>query len=88
METSSYFCIAMRRDPKFFKKLSGTDLWEFRTLYNGIQYRLLAFWDKDGKTYVITTHGFVKREQKTPQKEIQRAQEIRKEYFENKRKNK
>lgn len=23
-------------DPKLFKKLAGTDIWEFRTLYNGI----------------------------------------------------
>ena len=30
-------------DPKLFKKLTGTDLWEFRTLYDGKQYRLLAF---------------------------------------------
>ena len=30
-------------DPKLFKKLVGTDIWEFRTLYNGLQYRLLAF---------------------------------------------
>lgn len=32
-------------DPKLFKKLEG-EIWEFRTKYNGIQYRLFAFWDK------------------------------------------
>ena len=36
-------------DPKLFKKLTDT-IWEFRTKYNGIQYRLLAFWDKAEKT--------------------------------------
>ncbi len=68
-------------DPKYFKKLDGTDIWEFRTLYNGIQYRLLAFWDKDENTMVITTHGFIKKTQKTPIQEIKRAIEIRTEYF-------
>ena len=72
-------------DPKLFKKLVGTDIWKFRTLYDGIQYRLLAFWDKETETLVITTHGFVKKTQKTPQKEIDRANEIRKEYFDNKK---
>jgi phage-related protein len=68
-------------DPKLFKKLVGTDIWEFRTLYNGVQYRLLAFWDNNTNTYVITTHGFVKKTQKTPQKEIDRAIAIRNEYY-------
>jgi len=29
-------------DPELFKKLTD-DIWEFRTLYQGLQYRLLAF---------------------------------------------
>ena len=32
-------------DPKLFKKLTS-DIWEFRTKYSGLQYRLLTFWDK------------------------------------------
>lgn len=71
-------------DSKLFKKLTGTDIWEFRTLYGGLQYRILAFWDTTTNTMILTTHGFVKKTQKTPQKEIDRAIEIRKEYFENK----
>lgn len=49
-------------DPKLFKKLS-VNVWEFRTKYNGLQYRLLAFWDKTESlaTLVIATHGFVKK---------------------------
>lgn len=73
-------------DPKLFKKLVGTDIWEFRTLYDGLQYRLLSFWDSDTNTYVITTHGFIKKTQKTPQKEIARAMAIRDEYFNDKKK--
>lgn len=71
-------------DPKLFKKLVGTEIWEFRTLYNGIQYRLLSFWDSSTNTYVITTHGFVKKTQKTPQKEIDKAEAVKKEYYKSK----
>ena len=37
------------QDPELFKKLNS-EIWEFRTLYQGIQYRLLAFWDKTTAT--------------------------------------
>lgn len=72
-------------DKDLFKKLDGTDIWEFRTLYKGIQYRLLAFWDTDAETLVIATHGFVKKTQKTPSKEINKAEVIRKLYFNSKK---
>ena len=72
------------RDKELFKKLDGTEIWEFRTLYNKTCYRLLAFWDKDENTLVVATHGIVKKSQKTPQKEITKAEGIRKLYFENK----
>lgn len=65
----------------YFKKLEGTDIWEFRTLFAGIQYRLLAFWDTRENALIITTHGFIKKTQKTPQKEIEKAERKRKEYF-------
>ena len=70
-------------DPKLFKKLENTDIWEFRTLFDNIQYRLLAFWDKrDGRdTLVIATHGFIKKSQKTPPREIHHAESIRNIYF-------
>jgi phage-related protein len=51
-------------DPKFFKKLEK-EIWEFRTRFNNIQYRLLAFWDNTSETLVIATHGFIKKTQKT-----------------------
>ena len=71
-------------DPKLFKKLKN-EIWEFRTKYNGIQYRLLAFWDKTGKTetFVISTHGIIKKVSKIPKTEIEKAEKIRKEYFNN-----
>ena len=70
-------------DPKLFKKLENTDIWEFRTLFDNIQYRLLAFWDKRNgqNTLVIATHGFIKKSQKTPKGEIEHAQSIKDIYF-------
>ena len=61
-------------DPKLFKKLQN-DIWEFRTKFAGLQIRLLAFWDKaDNKeTLVIATHGFIKKVEKIPANEIDRA---------------
>lgn len=68
-----------------FKKLENTDICEFRTLYKDISYRLFSFWDTELDTFVIVTHGIVKKTQKTPSKEIAKAEEIRKEYLKNKR---
>lgn len=72
-------------DPKLFKKLDG-EIWEFRTLYLGFQYRLLAFWDKTNKTktIVFATHGLVKKTSKVDKKEINKAEKIRLQYFKNK----
>ena len=70
------------RNSELFKKLENSDIWEFRTLYNGTAYRLFAFWDTEAETLVVATHGIVKKTQKTPKKEIARAEAIMKHYFE------
>ena|SRR5690606_13682867 len=72
----------VENDPELFKRLNN-DIWEFRTLYQGFQYRMLAFWDKTSsiETLVISTHGFVKKRSKVPVNEIQRAMQIRAKYF-------
>ncbi|MBT9637511.1 type II toxin-antitoxin system RelE/ParE family toxin [Parabacteroides merdae] len=75
-------------DNEIYKKLEGSNIWELRTLFNGIKYRLFAFWDTDIDALVIATHGIIKKTQKTPDKEIEKAEAIRKEYFNNKDKNK
>ncbi|MBV6878313.1 type II toxin-antitoxin system RelE/ParE family toxin [Epilithonimonas ginsengisoli] len=74
----------MQHDPELFKKLTD-EIWEFRTLYQGFQYRLLAFWDKNSaaETLIISTHGFVKKQSKVPANEIQKAVKSRTEYFAN-----
>ncbi|MBS1978480.1 MAG: type II toxin-antitoxin system RelE/ParE family toxin [Bacteroidetes bacterium] len=72
-------------DPRLFKKLTK-EIWEFRVRYEGLQVRLLAFWDKTNKqeTLVIATHGFVKKVDRVPENEIDRAMRIRELYFRNK----
>lgn len=73
-------------DSELFKKLSN-DIWEFRTLYQGHQYRLLAFWDKTSglDTLVVSTHGFIKKRSKVPENEIEKAIRIRTKYLEEKK---
>ena len=66
---------------ELFKKLDDSEIWEFRTLYNGNCYRLFSFWDTETETFIIATHGIVKKTQKTPAKEIEKAEARRKEYF-------
>lgn len=72
------------KNNELFKKLDNSDIWEFRTLYNKTAYRLFAFWDKDEDALIIATHGIRKKTQKTPLKEITKAEAIRNEYFKNK----
>ena len=62
------------RNSIIFSKLEGTEIWEFRTLYNKVKYRLFAFWDTQTDTLVIATHGIIKKTQKTPKKEIAKAE--------------
>ena len=76
------------RDAELFKKLENTEIWEFRTLFNKIAYRLFAFWDTETDTLVIATHGIIKKTQKTPSKEIAKTEQFRKKYFENKKQEK
>lgn len=71
-------------DKEIFKKLDGTEIWELRTLFDGTCYRLFAFWDTEESALVVATHGIVKKTQKTPRKEITKAEMIRKEYFDDK----
>lgn len=72
-------------DKELFKKLENSNIWELRTLFNGICYRLFAFWDNEIKAMVMVTHGIVKKTQKTPKKEIDKAERLRLEYFNDKK---
>ena len=57
----------------------SSGIWEF------IQGRLRVLWFYDEGKLVICTHGFVKKRQRTPQGELDRAQEHRRQYLEAKR---
>ncbi|GAB1416719.1 type II toxin-antitoxin system RelE/ParE family toxin [Paludibacter sp.] len=69
-------------DKELFKKLQD-EIWEFRTKYNKVYYRLFAFWDKTDETdtVVISTHGMIKKTDKIPKSEIERAERLRDKYF-------
>ena len=67
-------------DTKVLKKLTE-DICEFRTRFDKQQIRLLAFWDPNLKSMIICSHGFVKKTQKTPKSEIDKALEFRRKYL-------
>lgn len=77
----------IKTDKELFKKLKD-EIWEFRTLFNKTHYRIFAFWDKEDKqeTMVLATHGIIKKTDKIPEKEINKAEQIRLKYFELKNK--
>jgi phage-related protein len=68
---------------KFFKKLTGTALWEIRAECAGNAYRFLGF--KDGNQLVILASGFSKKTIKTPRQEIETALNRRRDYFSRKK---
>jgi phage-related protein len=70
---------------KFFRHLTSTDgLYEIRVEYQSNIYRIFCFFDKG--QLVILLNGFQKKTQKTPSKEIELAEKLKKEYFNNKTK--
>jgi len=52
---------SQQNDPSKFKKLEGSSIWKFRTRFGRQRIRLFAFWDKEGETLVIATHGIIKK---------------------------
>ena len=71
-------------DPRILKKLNEL-IWEFRTRSGNTQIRLLAFWDTTENSLIICSHGFIKKTQKTPKSEINKAIGFRKSYLKNKK---
>jgi phage-related protein len=70
----------MRVPDKFFKKLESTDgIYEVRVITSLKSIRLLCFLDNGN--LVVLTNGFIKKTQKTPKKEIARAERMKEEYF-------
>ena len=68
---------------KFLKHLAGTNgLYEDRVEYQSNIYRIFCCFD-EGKI-VVLFNGFQKKTEKTPQNEIEKAQKLMQDYFENK----
>ncbi|HEY6170879.1 MAG TPA: type II toxin-antitoxin system RelE/ParE family toxin [Candidatus Kapabacteria bacterium] len=68
-----------RVSTQYLKKLDGTDdIWEIRIIHAKDSIRLLCFWS--GENIIIVTHGFKKKTDKVPQREIQLATERKKEF--------
>lgn len=69
----------------YFKKLSGTEgIWECRIQYLSNIYRIFCFFDSH--SVVVLTHGLVKKSQKTPPREIARAESYKKEFLNRRKK--
>lgn len=68
---------------KFFRIIEGSDgIYEIRVELDSNIYRIFCCLDKG--SIVVLFHGFQKKTQKTPSKEIKRAEAIKKEYFKSK----
>jgi len=66
---------------KYFKKLVPYDVWEVRIDFSGNTYRILSFIYNNSQ--LILTHGFIKKTQKTPKNEIEKAIAYKNEYLNN-----
>lgn len=79
--------VANRIPQKFFQHLEGTNgLYEIRVEFQGNIYRIFCCFDED--QVVILFNGFQKKTQKTPSGELEKAEKIRTEYFDEKLKHK
>jgi len=68
---------------KFFKHLEDSDgLFEIRVKAGSNIYRIFCFFDEGN--LVILLNGSQKKTDKTPKQEIERAERLKKQYYENK----
>ena len=70
---------------KYFSHMTGSSgLYEIRVEVGSNIYRVFSFFD-EGKLIVLV-NGFIKKTQKTPKSEIELAQKLKKQYFDEKEK--
>jgi phage-related protein len=82
-ETINYFLELKNNDLSIKEKLSKhleDGIFELRTYLSDKIARTLYFYQKGAK--IIITHGFIKKTQKSPRKEIEKAKGLRKLYNE------
>lgn len=72
---------------KYFQHMEGTDgLYEIRVEVGSNIFRAFAFFDEG--QLIVVDNAFQKKTQKTPKNEIELAKKIKKEYFDEKSRNK
>lgn len=65
---------------KYFNHMTGsTGIYEIRVEIGSDIYRVFSFFDKGH--LVVLVNGFQKKSQKTPKKEIELAEKLKKQYF-------
>ena len=70
---------------RYLKHLAGTDgLYEIRVIAGSDIFRIFCFFDEGN--LIIVLNGFQKKTQKTPLTEIERAQKLKRQYYEDKKK--
>jgi phage-related protein len=64
----------------YFKKLVSSDgIWECRIKHGSNIYRILCFMFKNSN--IVLTHGFIKKTQKTPKNEIEKAEKYKNDFI-------
>jgi len=67
----------------YFDHITGTEgLWEIRTQVGSNIFRVFCCFDEGN--LIILLSGFQKKTHKTPQKEVEKAERLKKEYFDEK----
>ena len=68
---------------QYFDHMTGTNgIWEIRVKLGSDIFRVFCFFDEGNK--LILLNGFQKKTQKTPKKEIKKAERLKKKYYANK----
>ena len=69
---------------KYFDHITGSDgIWEIRVEVGSNIFRAFSFLDES--KLIVVANAFQKKSQKTPRNELELAQKIKKEYFDEKR---
>ncbi len=64
----------------YFKKLADTEkIWECRIQFGSNIYRIFCFFEENA--VIVLTHGFIKKSQKTPKSEIEKAEAYRRDFL-------
>lgn len=81
--TLKLIAILDRVPAKYFKHMEGSSgIYEIRVEAGSDIYRVFSFFDKGH--LVVLVNGFQKKSQKTPKNEIDLAEKLKKEYFDEK----